>query len=197
MKKIVSLLIFFVFISSCESDGKTQTIEVDNEYTINLPNFLSKTDTISEVAILQYQNTKKKIYTLIIADTKTEFADVIGTNIILDKVYKNDLTDLNNQYLINIDGYSNFILDFITKKGISINTISSLEKTTINGLNARIISITGKAHIDNTFYYWKFAFIESKDNFYQVITWTLKNQKNKYNQQMDSIIQSFRKKTKT
>lgn len=42
---------FFVFISSCESDGETKITEVNKEYTINLPNFLSKTDTISEVAI--------------------------------------------------------------------------------------------------------------------------------------------------
>ncbi len=59
-----------MFISSCESDGKTQTIEVDNEYTINLPHFLSKTDTISEVAILQYQNTKKKSIPLLLQTLK-------------------------------------------------------------------------------------------------------------------------------
>lgn len=195
MKKLLSLLI--IFICSCESDSKTETIQVDNEHKINLPVFLSKTDTISQVAILEYQNTKKKLYTIVITDTKAEFDDAIHKHTFLDKIYVNDTTNPNNQYPSNLDGYSNYILDFITKRGISIDVISDLEKTTINGLNARIISITGKADIDSTFYYWKFAFIEDKDKFYQVITWTLKNQENKYSRQMDSIIQSFEKINKS
>ena len=195
MKKLLSLLI--IFICSCESDSKTETIQVDNEHKINLPVFLSKTDTISQVAILEYQNTKKKLYTIVITDTKAEFDDAIHKHTVLDKIYINDATDPNNQYPSNLDGYSNYVLDFITKRGISIDVISDLEKTTINGLNARIISITGKADIDSTFYYWKFAFIEDKDKFYQVITWTLKNQENKYSRQMDSIIQSFERINKS
>lgn len=178
MKKIISILVLSLLLGSCKSNNKTETVQADNQYTLDLPSFLSKTDQLNKNASLQYQNTNKEFYVVVIKESKAGFKEAM---------------DKDNMGDANLKNYSNFLTEDL-KAAIPVTVLSPFEEKNINGLNARTISLS--APVNNNDFYWKFAFIEGNSTFYQVITWTLKDQKEKYDGQMEAILQSFKEISK-
>lgn len=168
MKKIIILGFLSILFASCNSKTEYQTVKVKNKYSLKLPDFLSETQTLNSEASLQYQNALREFYVIVLDEPKAQFP---------------------NQEAINLEEYKNIVLENM-KLNLSEPTISSIEDTIINGLKAKIFSISDNTQ--NIEIYYQFAYIESKSNFYQIMTWTLENRKDKFSDDMDKIIASFK-----
>jgi len=92
-------------------------------------------------------------------------------------------------YPINIEGFSELVLeDFFNN--IEIIEKSEIADSTINNLKTKRIYFSGTVKgVDASFI---IGFVEGKDNFYQVMTWILIENKEKHEAKMEQIISSFK-----
>lgn len=173
--KALYLLLAVSLLISCKKER--QTIDIKGQYTIEIPASLSKTNDLNEEASLQYQDNFNDFYTIVIDEPKTEFTKALKQNS-LEGAYKNDLV-----------GYSKLITDGMDPS-ISIKEFPDFEETTINGLKARLVSFEGIAAGNKV--YWKLAFIEGSNTYYQVMVWTTADKRKKSEKEMAAIIHSFK-----
>jgi hypothetical protein len=103
----------------------------------------------------------------------------------------NTLSDgeLSEKYSSDFNGYSNLIFDNYYKN-IQVTQKSQVSSLTVNKLPAKRVTIEGKYNEVDAFFY--IALIEGKERFYQIMTWTLKNKKGDYQDDMAKMIESFR-----
>lgn len=177
MKKIVVFLLAILSFTSCESVEADQILTVGNRYSISIPSFLKKVTTLNEDASLQYQHAWKNFYVIVIDEPKEEVQKAISDN------------NLTDRFANNLEGYKNLNLEII-KQGMSSPMISKTKDTNINKMPSKIITMTSK--IEGTAIYYAIAYIEGKDRYYQITTWTLTNKENEYKEKMNRILYSFK-----
>ncbi|WP_306349695.1 hypothetical protein [Flavobacterium sp. '19STA2R22 D10 B1'] len=182
MKKIIPLLITLFVLTSCEDSNKTQLVKIKNQYAMEIPASLSVTTDLNDEASLQYQNVFKEFYIITIDEPKVELKKALAEN------------ELSSEYSADLKGYTNLLLTNV-KASIKLKSMSEIEETTINGLKAQIVSIEG--NLDNLDIYWKFAFIEGKTNYYQIMAWTTMDHKMNYEKQIDKALHSFKELNKS
>ncbi len=171
------ILLIVVLITGCASEEGEQTITIENRYKLTMPSFLSKTEDLNEDASLQYQNLFKEFYLLVIDEPKSDLQGIL------------DDYDLNDSYTNDLDGYSNLIIDGVLNNLID-PTKSDMVETHINGLPARVTTITGT--IEGIDILYTYGIYEGKELYYQVISWTEIEKQSKYQPKMDAIVQSFK-----
>lgn len=174
MKKIIALCLL-TFIFSCGSSDEVETVTVDHKYSLELPSFLSKGTGLHDDASLQYQNVFKEFYIVVIDEPKKGFIDVLK----------------DTEYSPDLQGYYDVLTGGLEETIENIN-FEPVKDVQINGLKAKTFSITGTIAEKKLDIFYKIAYIEGKDSFYQIVTWTIKDSKDKYAPQMDKIIRSFK-----
>lgn len=172
MKKLLAFCLLSILLS-CESK-EVETITIKNKYSIELPEFLSKAQDLHNDASLQYQNVFKELYVVVIDEPKQEFAEIASTT---------------EDFSPDLNGYHQ-ILKSSFEEGVHNIDITPTKDIQINGLKAKTFSLTGE--LTEIPIYYNVAYIEGKDTFYQIITWTLKSSKQKYQEPMEKIIYSFK-----
>lgn len=180
LHKTFLLLLLAALLTSCGENLHTVTIE--NRYTLDLPVDYKKVDDLNEEASLQYQNTVKQLYVIVIDEPKTALASALAENS-LDDSYTNDL-----------EGYSKLITNGMDTS-ISIKKMPDFKDSTINGLKARLLSFEGLSSGNRV--YWKLAFIEGNNRYYQIMVWTEADSRKKYEDEMAAIINSFKETDKS
>lgn len=178
--KAIYLLLAVSLLSSCKKE--TQTIAIEGRYTIEVPVSLTKTKSLNEEASLQYQDNLNDLYLIVIDEPKTTFTKALEKNS-LETAYKHDL-----------EGYSKLITDGM-ESSITIKKFPDFEETTINGLKARLLSFEGLSSGYKV--YWKLAFIEGNDTYYQIMVWTQADKRKKFEKEMTAIIDSFKETDKS
>jgi len=173
MKKIFALCIF-VALTSCSESKEVETITIKNKFTVQLPEYLSETQDLHQGASLQYQNALKEFYVVIIDEPKQEYFDIAATT-----------TDFSADF----DGYHD-ILKTGLEGDIAEIKITPTKDLQINGLKAKTFSLTGD--IEGIPVYYEVAYLDGKERFYQIVTWTLETSKDKYKEPMQKIINSFK-----
>ncbi len=177
MKKIIPLLIVVLFFGSCNQfNNEPKVITVDNKYTLTVPSYLSENKSLNEEASLQYANLFKELYVIVIDEVKSDFNLALTENLLTDS------------YSPDVDGYANLLLDNFALS-IEDFSASSIDKTTINSMNARIATIEGS--VDGIDVFYTLAAVEGKNNFYQLLTWTLGDKKEDYKNKMQGIVRSI------
>lgn len=177
MRKIFVFIILLMMFCACTDSDKTQEVKIENRYVMVLPAFLKATEDLNDDASLQYANTSKEFYIMVIDEDKDEL------NVALLESGSVDSTSMN------LDGFCNVILNAY-KQNVKILKESELEDLQINGLKAKKIVI--ESANDNTDVFVEYAFIEGKKDYYQIFVWTLLSQKDKYRKQIEDAIASFR-----
>lgn len=168
MKKVFALGILFVFLISCNHNTTYQTVKVKNKFSLELPDFLSEVKTLNAAASLQYQNPLREFYVIVLDEPKSEFPD---------------------QESIDLETFKAILRDGL-ETNLTNPRFSRDRDTVINGLKAKLFSLSDNS--DKVDIYYQFAYIESKNNFYQILTWTLENRKDQFSDEMNKIIASFK-----
>lgn len=152
--------------------------EINNDYSLELPDFLSTTDSLNPNASLQYQNINKEFFIIVIEEDRKEFTR---------KIVENNAEEV---YPPNLKGYTDIISHSISET-IKISARTEIEDLEINGLPAKNFTIQGQTQ-DKIPVYYSFTVIKGTDNYYQIAQWTAKNQKALFEKQMAEIAKSFK-----
>lgn len=192
-KKNLLLLFLISTICSCvEPQGNKQSdlllnteldlIRVNNQYSIEIPTFMNKSNDLNIEASLQYQNIFKETYVIVIDEPKDEFKSVfIG----LDE-YDNSVSAAKN--------YKDIQLQFLEEEVI-IKSIDEKESSIINGLPFEITEVD--ATVEGIDIGYTIAFVEGAKNVYMIMAWTMQNRHEKYSQLFEKIVKSFNVSTRS
>lgn len=153
-------------------------IDIGNQYSLKIPKYMKETNSLNTDASFQCNNLIKQAYCIVIDEPKEDFLSSFRL-----------LGEYNEDQSL-LDNYANVQLGFINED-LSIISQTALQKTTINGSNARMLSIDGKSSdipYDITYF---ITFIEGEENVYMMMTWTLKKNKFKLRDTFNKIALSF------
>lgn len=174
--KRLSLLLFIAVLAlSCGQE--IQTVNIEHRYSLDMPKTFKPAKGLNEDASLQYQDPVRELYVIVIDEPKDVLATSLEANSLYD-AYSNDLK-----------GYSQLIIDGMDSS-VSVKEMPPFEDTVINGMKAKLVSFEGVS--SGYRIYWKLAFIEGKNRFYQVMVWTETARRKKHEAKMTGIINSFK-----
>lgn len=177
MKQFLFFCASIIFLSACGLSGEYQTITVDGKYSLDIPKELSTTTELHPEASLQYMNVIREFYVMVIDEPVEDFAKAVSEN------------QLENVVELNEEGYADLVVPAI-KDGLSNLEDETPVKTKINGLSAMIHKFSG--HINDIDVYYNFCVVQGKKNYYQILIWTMKDQKEKFSPDMEKIMMSFK-----
>jgi hypothetical protein len=180
LNRLILLFILSVAIISCKHEAAFTEVKVNNRYAIAVPEYLQPCADLHKDASLQYQNVEKDIYAMVIDEKKATMQNY-------DLDYDIDL------YFKNIA--SQPFLETIKNGKVSIPG-----RQQVDGNKALIAEITGSieqmnentGHIEQTEVFYKLGVIESPYEFYQILIWTRADEKDKVEQDMMRMIESFK-----
>ena len=170
------ILLAFLAFSCGDTNPQLKTIKSNGLYKIDLPDYMEETFQLNNEASLQYQNLFKELYIIIVDEPKNEFHEAISQE------------HYANEYTKDIQGYSDFLIDTYPEREV---TREDLIPAKINGLDARIFEMKETTE-DGYDICFKAVNIEGRANYYQVMVWTLAENKEKYADLIDTIINSFK-----
>lgn len=176
MKKIISLL-FILTLFSCSQNTQNEKLEkktVDNKYSLYVPESLSATTELNDVASLQLQNQFENFYVIVIDESKKDFLQAVGNNVL------NVTPDLDGYYSVITNHFKQAVKDY---------KLYDIKKKKINGANAIVFSMSGVN--DNTTIFYRYAIIKGSERYYQVMIWTTGSKEKEYAERMNKIIDSF------
>lgn len=184
MKKFFLFTLLFTALASCNSNlDQTKSIKVKNQYSLDIPEALNKVTNLNDDASLQYQNPLKELYIIVIDETKESVNNAISLN------------NLDETYTPDINGYSELLLSNYMDGEIELKQNPVLRDTIINGLKSKVTDIEGNS--EGYDIYWKAAYIEGKNNYYQVLAWTLGSKKEEHKNIMRKMLESFKETDKS
>lgn len=175
----LSFLIISIIFASCEGKESKEYVSVNNDYEMALPKYLTKTSELNSDASLQYQNTLKEAYIIVIDDNKQEFVEAFKALGMYDST-KSILENYRETQMGNFH------------KTVKVNNESTIRPLTINGLNAQMLEIDAKVEGIEPEVSYFFGFIEGKKNLYMVMPYTSKKKKERLRGDFEEAIKSFR-----
>lgn len=180
--KAKAILLVFTLILFVSCKEKVQTINIQHRYSLDVPDDFTVTNDLNGEASLQYQNEIKKLYLIVIDEPKTALTNAINDN------------GLHDTYASTLEGYSKLITDGMDSS-ISVKKMPDFKDKAINGLKARELSFEGVSSGNQV--YWKLAFVEGNNHYYQIMVWTLAENHKKHEKGMQAIVDSFKETYKS
>lgn len=158
-------------------DAKLKTVRVNNDYSIDIADFMKESNQLNDEASLQYQNIFKEVYIIVIDESREEFKTVFQ-----------DLGEYNDS-LSMVENYKNIQLGFL-KEAVIINSKEDVESQVINGLPVEIVNIDATTEGIDIAY--KIAYIDGSENVYMIMAWTEQDKKETYDSLFEKMIKSFK-----
>lgn len=176
--RILSMVSFLcLFFASCSEDSINQQVRVDDLYMVSIPSFLYSVNDLNSDASLQYMNEAREYYVLVIHEDKAEFHESIYD------------TELIEMYAPNIDGYANLLIDSFGYNA-NVKSKTKVTETQINDMPARLVNM--QASFDGVDVFCSLAYLEGKENYYQVFAWTLQSNEKEFKSSLNDIAHSLR-----
>ncbi|NAY90615.1 hypothetical protein GTQ34_01675 [Muricauda sp. JGD-17] len=196
MKKYVAfcyLLTMGLIVTSCVDSNKkakdatnNQTAEngfkevkVGNEYFLSLPDFMENARGLNNQASLQYQNTDKEIYTIVIGEPKARLEPLL-------KPTKGKHADKS---LISM--YTEIQMRLLSE-AVDIKTKSTSVPLKIDGMEAEMVELTGAVPGIEEDIFYLLTLIEGKAKIYMVMSYTLSSEKENHVAAFKHIANSFK-----
>jgi hypothetical protein len=142
------------------------------EFYISLPDYMSKTIGLNNAATIQYKSSVKDVYGFVIVDPKEDLK----------------LAELNYSSLKEF--YEYFINDFLVEE--EKRTISEpiyKKNGVINFVECDASYLDKEANLE---IYYLVGIVETKNNFYKVLSWSSIENKEKYKEDFRKILYSLR-----
>lgn len=181
MKNLKFGIIAFLFLglAACSGEIKYKTDSSSGFYTIDVPERMETAFDLNSQAATQYEYVKdeggvvKEHYLIILLETKEEIASY-------DLGFEFDAMSYGEIAVQSLEGG----LD-------NYNILTKAPKVEqINGMDCVKYEMEGSLGAVNVFY--KLGVFEGEKAFYQVLTWTIKDQKEEFLPIMDKMIGSFK-----
>lgn len=153
------------------------------DYSMELPDYLTEGYDLNKEASLQYQNTSKEVYVIVIDESKSDFVEMYRD--ILDD-YDEDKSACAN--------YAEAQMESIEGNMESVTSKTGPRTDKINGMDAMVYDLTGTQSDIVDGMGFTVAFVEGKETLYMIMTWTYEKDKDKYQADMDKMIASFKEK---
>lgn len=154
MKKIYIILFLLTFATKAFSQNFS-TKNAGNCFTLEIPNYMAKTYDLNDVATLQYNNTVKEAYVIVIEDSKEELNS-------LSMIYQNPKEFLES-----------FTKDYqLEAKNRTISEITTFESNKNQHAQVEMSWSTEESDL-----YMIITTVETKEHFYKILCWTLSEYK--------------------
>jgi len=175
--KILVFIFSAIFLfQSCNQETKYVKKSVKEKYSISVPESMEALNGLSSEASFQYGNELENFYVLVIDEPRNEFFAVF------------DEYELGDFYPRNLIGYSEMVIDNM-QENADIFNIGTFEETTINGIDAVQTDFYGIYNGLDIYYH--FTTLESDVDFYQIMSWTPKENMDLHKESMKKIAESF------
>ncbi len=179
MMKYISIFFLTIFLCACNNDA-LNTVNIEDKYEIEVPEFTKEVAHLSPDASLQYANATNDLCLMVIDDSKEDFQEKLFS------------VGLQDEFPNTIDGITDY-LQVAQKAMIGDNgqiDYSPVQTVSINGLDARQYTI--EATIEGEELYYLYTIVDGETHYYQILSWTYLNQKNQYQDLFLEVSQSFK-----
>lgn len=173
MKHVVILTMLLVgLITGCQYEEGTETITVNNEFSVDVPHYMSESDKLHPDAVLQYESRFRTVYLLVLKDDKADYTD--------------------------LDDYAGFATGDLTNRLEETEVTEQENITELNGLPVREFEIEAIVTGQQVAYY--IAAVEVPGAYYRILGWTLDTEgkdgesgrKEKYFPDIKAMVHSFK-----
>ncbi len=171
------LLTSFLLTLSCNMGGVKTVKDPNKRFSVDAPFDMIRADDLNDDASLQLKNELTELYLIVIEYDKDEVNEIMGEEEI--------------GYSPDILGYAEMIFDEWDDY-IEVMKSSGIEKTTINGMPALERKMSAKVYDLNFVIYYHQVFVEGKNDYYQILAWTLDDQKEKFLESIEKMVNSFK-----
>jgi bifunctional DNA-binding transcriptional regulator/antitoxin component of YhaV-PrlF toxin-antitoxin module len=176
--KLIAIVALLVSLVSCDSK-ETETVKVSGRYAIDVPAYLSKVTNLNDGASLQYQNERKELYIIVMEEPKKVYADIVAAD--------------PESYPPGLKGYAELLLED-TRGKVKAETTPVLTQHKIGNRDGYTTDFSGE--IDGLQIYWKIAYVEGRNTYYQIMAWTSTDKKEEHLEAIDAMINSFKETDK-
>jgi hypothetical protein len=159
------------------TDWKTVS---SDKFTLQVPSHMKEAKDLHDDAVLQYQNVIKEFYTIVIEESVEEFHTAL-----IDGA-------LEEEFPPNLQGYSSLVAAKFSENVEELINKSEFKPLTVNGDSATYFE--AEAKISGIKIYYHYAFVRGDSNYYQVMSWTVAEKKDKLHADMMEILNSFKEK---
>ena len=159
---IAFVSVFILIFLSQSNDVKFNKVTIPNKFSISIPEYLLKTDSIDSSALLQYKNEKEQMFLLV-------YEKLDSANTSLESIFKKKSDD------------------FIAK--IEHGNLENYYPQKINGIDGFIGNIQGS--VNETGVYYRIVVMKAGNSFFEIILGISENMKSSYDEDINQIIQSL------
>lgn len=145
-------------------------VEVEGLYALQIPDFLTPYSDLNDVASLQYAYESDNLFLIIIDELKTDIPE--GRT---------------------LEDYYDFANNNLTE-GLHSISLEDFRTLNVNGLNGIFWNIEGSTQLgegEAITVVYQVKVIESPTAFYQIISWTTWENREKYKKELDIMVGSF------
>lgn len=179
MKRIVYLLLFSLFIISCDFSGKEVTfneVNINGQYKLSVPDFMKSTTELNDDASLQYMNMYKETYMIVIDEPKDSFVEIYKEN----EKYDDSISIIENYKKTQLESIASFVEGYKAYD----------EKVKpYRGNPSMLTKVDGV--VDNFDVTYFFRFVEGNEHLYMLMGWTEQKRNTKYEPTFTRILNSF------
>jgi hypothetical protein len=187
--QLILIISVALIISSCvpneakkgakDSKSKFKTITINDEYRMDVPEFMSKASSLNESASLQYQNLFKGAYVIVIDEEKEAFIKTYKDL----SVYDTTRSALSNYTDVQIQS---------TTANLDVISQSKVSSFRVNGLNAASIEIDANVEgVSDPISYF-LTFVAGRDKLYYIMAWTVQNKKEQHRETYLEMVKTFK-----
>lgn len=168
--KNLFLIVVIVLLPSAIAAQSFSTQKGGHCYTLDIPDYMTKTYSLNDIASLQYQNIQREAYTIVIEDEKAH------------------LESLGIKFVDAEDFLAEFVENY--KAGEENRKLSPAANFNANGNSASQTALEWTEEVGN--FYMLITVVESKTHFYKIMSWTLGENQDKLKADFQKIAQSLK-----
>ncbi len=168
---IIGIVIIIVSAHSLKLYSQEFSVQQGGHcFTLEIPEYLTKTYQLNDVASLQYMNALKESYVIVIEDSKDHLKEV-GT-----------------KFIDSEDFLKNFIKDYQIES--TNRKVSKIKNFVSNDFEHSQVEMSWES--DGSELFMIITAVETQEHFYKILCWTLDQYKNDFKSDFKRISQSLK-----
>lgn len=155
--KFLSICIILICVNlTLKAQTKFEDHKVGHEFMVSVPEYMMKTNDLNSNASIQFMNSVKKAYSIVLDESKADQL-LAGVKFTIDEYYD----------------------DLITNFTKSLTNVELSQPMSFKEKNGKYKQVQMNATVDSVDIAYLITCIETDKYFYRIISWTIKENKNK------------------